>query len=385
MEKLTGDTMSLSRRKLIKSAGIAVAAAPFVNLGSVAYAGTSHISTKVMDLVNESLVVDMLAPLTLSSRTRLVQWLKDGIDETTLADFHRSGVTAVHDAMGFGGSEAHEMVLQYLGGINGLVAKHSDHFVRVDKAEDIARAKQAKKVGVILGVQNSDHFRSTEDVETFYMLGQRCSQLTYNSQNFLAGGSTDRVDGGVSDYGASIIEKMNEVGMLVDVSHCGPKTTLDAMDISNKPVAITHSNCRALNDHPRLKYDEAIVKMAKVGGVMGVTGVRNFVRNQEPTNIGHVVDHMDHIARLVGVEHVGIGSDTDLYGADDMPANELKQLRSYYKSSYAFRDKLDTDGFDSPLKFYQLAEALLKRGFSKKNIQGIMGQNFVRLLNVVWS
>ena len=195
----------------------------------------------------------------------------------------------------------------------------------MDKAADLDRAKAAGKFAVIMGIQNSDHFRKPEDVKTFYQLGQRCSQLTYNSQNFIGTGGTDRVDGGVSDFGASIIAAMNEIGMLVDVSHCGDRTTLDAIELSKQPIAITHSNCRALNNHPRLKTDEAITKLAAKGGVMGITGVRNFVRDREPTTIEHIVDHIDHVVKLVGIEHVGIGSDSDLNGYDDMPADQRKR------------------------------------------------------------
>src|SRR3546814_10871101 len=104
-----------------------------------------------------------------------------------------------------------------------------------------------------MGLQNADHFLRPADVKTFYQIGQRCAQLTYNSQNRIGSGSTDRVDGGVSDFGARIIEAMNTVGMLVDVSHSGDRTTLDAIDLPAKPIAIAHSNCRALIDHPRVK------------------------------------------------------------------------------------------------------------------------------------
>src|SRR5690606_23971525 len=107
-------------------------------------------------------------------------------------------------------------------------------------------------------------------------LGQRCSQLTYNSQNRIGSGSTDRVDGGVSDFGVAIIKAMNDAGMLVDVSHSGDRTTLDAIELSPVPISFTHSNCRALVDHPRVKTDEAIIALAKKGGVMGITGVRMF-------------------------------------------------------------------------------------------------------------
>jgi membrane dipeptidase len=236
-----------------------------------------------------------------------------------------------------------------------------------------------------MGIQNSEHFHDPKDVKRFYQLGQRCSQLTYNSQNYLGTGGTDRVDGGVTDFGVEIIKAMNEVGMLIDVSHSGDRTTLDAIELSPKPIAITHSNCRALNDHPRLKTDEAIRKLAAKGGVMGITGVRMFVKATEPTTVEDIVDHIDHVAKLVGIEHVGIGSDSDLQGYDKMPADQQKQLRAAYKSSYAFRERIDTDGFDHPQKTYDLTAALLRRGYSDANVELVLGGNFRRLLGATWA
>jgi membrane dipeptidase len=274
--------------------------------------------------------------------------------------------------------------MTYFAMMNGFIARNSELLLFVDKVTDIDRAKEMGKIAVILGLQNSEHFRTVDDVPLFHGLGQRCAQLTYNTQNYYGSGSTDRADGGVSDAGVRLIEKMNEAGMLVDVSHCGDRTTLDAIEISKKPIAITHSNCRALNDHPRLKTDEAIRKLAAKGGVMGISGVRNFVRDREPTTVEHIVDHIDHVVKLVGIEHVGIGTDSDLYGYDDMSPEEIQRAKSFYESSYRFRDKLDTDGFDDPLRFYNLTEALVRRGYSDAHIEAILGGNFRRLLSEVW-
>jgi len=113
--------------------------------------------------------------------------------------------------------------------------------------------------------------------------------------------------------------------------------------------------------------------------------VRMFVRDREPTTIEHIVDHIDHVVKLVGIEHVGIGSDADLNGYDDMPADQLKQLRASYKASYAFRDKIDTDGYDHPQKIFDLTEALIRRGYSDDNISAVLGSNFRRLLGATWS
>jgi membrane dipeptidase len=235
-----------------------------------------------------------------------------------------------------------------------------------------------------MGLQNADEFRDAKDVRAFYEIGLRCAQLTYNSQNLLGSGSTERVDGGISDYGVEIIKAMNAVGMLVDVSHSGDRTTLDAIEVSPVPIAVTHSNCRALNNHPRLKTDEAIKKLAQKGGVMGITGVRMFVKDKEPTTIEDIVDHIDHVVKLVGIDHVGIGTDSDLMGYDKMPKDQYEQLKASYKASYGFREKIDTDDFNHPRKFYDLTASLVKRGYGDANIQAILGGNFRRLLAGTW-
>src|SRR3546814_4912469 len=117
---------------------------------------------------------------------------------------------------------------------------------------------------------------------------------------------------------------------------------------------------------------------------MGITGVRMFVLGKEPTTIAHMVDHIDHVARRIGIEHVGVGSEADLQGYDDMPPDQYEMLKAGYKASYAFRDKIDTDGFDHPKKIYDLAEELIRRGYSDANIQAVLGGNFRRLLGDTW-
>jgi membrane dipeptidase len=238
----------------------------------------------------------------------------------------------------------------------------------------------------MLGVQNSEHFRTPRDVEQFHALGQRVSQLTYNSRNYLGNGSTERRDEGLSDFGLAIVQKMNEVGMAVDVSHCGDRTSLDAFEVSKRPVLITHSNARALNPgHPRCKPDEVIQACGKAGSVMGITGVRNFVKNSEPTTIDDELNHFEYVAKMIGVDHVGIGSDIDLHGYDAMPAEQYKALKASYKGSYAFRDKIDIEGIDHPKRMYDLTEGLIRRRLTDAEITGILGGNFMRVLKEAWT
>ena len=338
-------------------------------------------SSKVIDLVQRTLVIDMLAPLKIDFNPDAFSLPLSAAD----AEMFRScGITGFHNSVGVGGATAYEEALQFIAAWSGFAGRNADVFSLVGRVEDLEHAKAQRKVAVIMGLQNADEFRQPGDVKDFYDLGLRCAQLTYNTQNLIGSGSTEREDGGVTDYGVKIIEAMNDVGMLIDVSHSGDRTTLDAIELSPKPIAITHSNCRALNDHPRLKTDEAIRKLAAKGGVMGITGVRMFVKNAEPTTIEHIVDHIDHVVKLVGIEHVGIGSDSDLMGYDHMPKDQYEKLKAGYKSSYAFRDKIDTDGFDHPQKVYDLTATLLKRGYSEANVQAVLGGNFRRLLGNTW-
>ncbi len=372
----------LSRRTVLRAGASAALLFPMINFGVVRAAdGKVRFSTRAADIVGESRVIDMLAPIKLDFNPAYPALR---MPQKDVADFQLSGVTAIHHAVGLGGPDARETALAWFAAWQGFIGRNSDVLSLVGQLDDIDRAARLKRCAVIMGLQNSDHFETAADVAFFYGLGQRCSQLTYNSQNRIGSGATDRIDGGVSDFGAEIIAAMNRAGMLIDLSHCGDRTTLDAIEISSGPVAITHSNCRALNDHPRLKTDAAITALARKGGVMGITAVRNFVRDREPTDLGHVVDHIEHVARLVGIEHVGIGSDSDLNGYDDMPSDQYNKLKSSYKDSYRFREKLDTDGFDKPDRFYRLVDLLINRKYSQQNIKDIIGGNFYRLLKGTW-
>ena len=380
-----------NRREMLKGAGIAtaaLAAAPMINRGRFRLfaSSTKEYSRQAIDLIGRTTVIDMLSVLTLDFNKQS-KWFKDP-DTFTAADlqpFIESGINIFHPAIGMGGPNAYDSALQFFASWNGFIANDGDHFMRVDSPSDLKRIKKSGKLGIILGLQNSEHFRRPDDVDFFRGLGQRVSQLTYNSRNLIGNGSTERRDEGISDFGIAIIERMNKVGMAVDVSHCGDRTTLDAFEISKKPVLITHSNCRALvSNHPRLKTDEAIKKVGEAGSVIGITGVRMFVKGDEPTTVEHVLDHFDHVRKLIGPEHLGVGSDIDLYGYDAMPPELNKQLRAGYKGSYAFREKIDIEGLDHPKRMFDLTEGLIRRKYSDADIEVILGGNFERVLSQIW-
>ena len=381
----------ISRRAFLEGAAVAGAAsiaAPFINRGRYrlfAWSETEY-SARTIALIQKSTVIDMLCPLTLNF-PQGDKWF--AAPETfTDRDFQKwkdSGINIMHPAVGLGGVIAYETGLTFFAQWNSFIAGAEQYFDRIDSPGDFKRIKGTGKVGVILGLQNSEHFRRPDDVNTFYGLGQRVSQLTYNSRNMIGNGSTERRDEGISDFGVRIIERMNQVGMAVDVSHCGDRTTLDAFELSKKPVLITHSNVRALaGGHPRDKSDEAIKAVGKAGSVMGITGVRMFVKSEEPTTIEDALNHYDYVKKLIGPEHLGVGSDIDLDGYDDMPPEMNKALRASYKGSYGFREKIDIEGLDHPKRMFDLTEGLIRRKYSDAEIQGVLGGNFMRVLSEVW-
>jgi membrane dipeptidase len=318
-----------------------------------------------MDLVAQSNVIDMLGLLTLNWPL-LDRWHQDPANFTD-SDFQKlrsSGIDVFHPAVAFETAQSYEVTRAWFEKWNRLIARHADYFLRVDGPNDLARAKQEGRIGIILGMQDANHLRCVDDVDAFYRMGQRLTQLTYNSANELGNGCKVGLDKGLTAFGLQVVERMNAIGMAIDVSHCGQRTSLDAIAASRKPVLITHSNCRALAPGvARCKPDEVIRAAARNGGVLGITAVRRFVRAAGNVTIEDVLDHFDHAVKLVGVEHVGLGSDFDL---DPHP-------------SY------DIPGLNHSNRVYELTEGLVRRGYSDRDVSLMLGGNFQRALQQIWS
>jgi membrane dipeptidase len=378
-----GDTLfGMIRRTAVKM----VVGAPLLSFGIARLFGQERrYSVRAIDLMKRSTVIDMLSPFALAaSQSVRLRARPDTFTLEKLQEYRESGIHVFHIAEGVGGTDVYGANVRFLALWNSFLAYHEKNFKRINSAADIDLARASGKIGVILGLQDSAHFRGVGDVDEFYAYGQRISQLTYNARNLIGNGSTERRDEGLSDYGLAIVARMNQVGMAVDVSHSGDRTTLDALEVSKKPVLFTHINCRALSGHVRAKTDEAIKKCAERGGVMGITGVRMFVKADEPTTVEDYLDHFDHIRKLTGPEFLGIGSDSDLHGYDAMPEADRKALFANYTAAYKFRDKLDIEGINHPKRMFDVTEGLIRRGYSDQDIEGILGGNFKRVLKAIW-
>ena len=346
-------------------------------------------SAHAIDLVEGSLVIDMLSVLG-GERWEKMWDNANAIGESDFQWLKSSGVGVFHAAINPFGSRAREQAFKELGRLNSLLLYKSAHAMRIGSAGDFERVRREGKAGFLLGAQNSVHFENIDDVDAFWLLGQRVSQLTHNEGNRIGSGGMAWFDRGLTEFGAAVVERMNKTGMTIDVAHCADRTTLEAIEASSKPVVISHANCRALNPgYSRCKTDEALRMMAAKGGVMGLTVLRAFVRGEEPTTIEHWLDHVDHVAKLVGVEHVGIGSDAGL--ATSSPKADMKGMKWYeglpsnIKKFYRFRVKFGIDGLDHPKRVYDIAEGLIRRRYSDADIRGVLGLNFRRMLEETWS
>lgn len=380
--------MNVTRRHAVKMLA-AGAVAPMINLGRIRLDPRQErrYSTHAVDLVKESLLVDMLHQIVyrMDQRDTLKRWLyaPHGFTEADFDKYRRSGINVIS----FGnGAASYEDGIRLFGEFNSFIAGYPQWLLRVDEPADFQEALRTGKLGIHFGLQNSTHFRRPDDVNTFYGLGQRSSQLTYNPGNLIADGAFETRNAGITEFGATIVERMNEVGMVVDVAHAGDQTQLDAFRISTKPVIISHGNARALNDgHPRCVSDESIQALGKSGGVMGINFIAFMVKSHQPVTIDDVIDHVDYVSKMIGIEHVGFGSDIGLESNDLGDPAMLRRMLTRADPRYRARDREAVKGLDHALRFFDLTEALIRRGYSDDDIRLLLGENWRRVLSSEWT
>ena len=385
----------LGRRTALKGIALAGASAVLRGRFQLFAQSSAEYSARAIQLVAETTVVDLLNQFRFPDFSekpadKLELWLtKPGsFTMAAAAAYQSSGIKVF--ALGEGASD-YEDGLRFFAKWNGFFAAYSDLLLRIDDARDFARVHTDKKIGIMLTMQESSHFRSPDDVDEFFALGQRISQLTYNFNNRIGSGFLEQRDGGLSVFGLSIMERMEKVGMGVDLSHCGDQTTLDALDAAKRPALFTHATCRALNPgHLRAKTDEAIRKLAKTGGIMGIAFIRFLVRDREPVTITNVLDHFDYVRKLVGVEYLAVGSDLDVMGNGNAIGGSGKGPESQpnfdrYRYHVEKPQRVATTGLDHPKRIFDLTEGLIARGYSDADIKMILGENAVRVLGKIWS
>ncbi len=320
-------------------------------------------------LYDTSLVWDMTIP-----------WGPSYAEDAVLHRFHAAGIGLMSLTVAGDGSAGAAALYQTISSLNAFCRQHPESFTVIETADDVVRAHAAGKTALTFNVQGCNVLGGEIGmVEVLYRLGVRHMLLAYNRRNLAGDGCSERTDCGLSRWGIKMIEEMNRVGMLVDGTHCGHKTSMEAIEFSTAPVIFSHSNAYAVYPHYRNIKDDQIKACAKSGGVIGVNGLGGFVFDAEARSEA-VFKHIDYFANLVGAQHVGIGSDF------------LRDTDKFWRWVDAHPETwpplngraLEHTKFMQPEQHAELCDLMVKHGYSEPDICGVLGENFLRVARQVW-
>lgn len=319
--------------------------------------------------------------------------VEGGLGASALASARRSGITAINVTIGVVGEmpDPFEETVKDLARWEREIDRHPDVLARVRNVDDIRRAKEGGQVGLVYGFQDTVALEADlERMDAFHALGVRVVQLTYNGRNRVGDGSLEPGNAGLSRFGVELVERMNELGVLVDLSHCGQRTTAEGIGRSARPVAITHTGCRAVFDHPRNKRDEELRACAERGGVVGIY-LMPYLNASGPPSVEDVMRHVEHALRVCGEDHVGIGSDQSIHPIDATPEyyGRVEQEVARRRALGISAPREDTAPFvpdlNDPRRMELIADHLSARGHPDRVIEKVLGANFVRLFGEVWA
>jgi len=311
-----------------------------------------------------------------------------------IADSRASGQAAVNITLGYvaGGQDPYTYTKAAVARWDTLVAAHPLDLIKVHKAADIRRAHAERKTGLIFGFQNGAMLgNDVQRVDEFGEMGVRIFQLTYNPANQLGGGSMAPEDTALTPFGHDVIARLNEKRLMVDLSHSGRRTCLDAIAASKRPISINHTGCRALIDLPRNKTNEELRGVAERGGFVGIYFMP-FLNLSGHATAADVVAHIEHAVQICGEDHVGIGTDGGTTPIDDLAAYSAV-LRAEHEDRKAKGVAAPGEGADThpfvddlrgPDQFRKLARLLAARGHSNARIEKILGTNFLRFAEEIW-
>jgi len=305
-----------------------------------------------------------------------------------LAAIRQSGINAVNFTVS---DQTYDSTVDYIATVESLVDANPDTFLIVRRHSDLARAKRENKIGLMLGFQYTAFFeQNPERIATFRQFGVRIMQLTYNNRSIFGDGCLEPGNAGLSKAGIAAVKKMNDLGVAVDLSHSGYRTTSEGIAESKKPVLISHSGCAAVYAHPRSKPDDILKALADRGGYFGVYLMPYVVASPTVPTREHVLDHIIHAINVCGSEHVGIGSDGAIQktvltdeqkAAFDKDIARRKQLGIGAPGEDRYPYVPDLNG---PDHMEVVATELSRRGQPASVIEKVLGANFQRVIGEIW-
>jgi membrane dipeptidase len=334
----------------------------------------------IASLYKNAIVIDSLcAPLTDPDAP---------VTPDVLQAVRQSGITAVNFTIS---DPTFEGTVGNIALVETLVEQHPEAFLIVRQHSDIARAKREDKIGIMPGFQYTAFLEEKPDrIEMFRQLGVRIMQLTYNNRSIFGDGCLEPGNAGLSKAGIAAVKKMNDVGVALDLSHSGYRTTSDGIAQSSKPVLISHSGCAAIYAHPRNKPDEILKALADRGGYFGVYLMPYVVASPTVPTREHVLDHVVHAINVCGADHVGIGSDGSIQKTVLTP-----EQKTAFDQDIARRKKLGIGApgedrypyvpdLNGPDHMEVIAIELAKRGQPAPVIEKVLGANFQRVIGEIW-
>jgi membrane dipeptidase len=337
-------------------------------------------SSGIADLYKRAIVIDSLcSPFNNSGASPSPE---------LLAMIRQSGITAINCTIS---QRTLDGTLESLALLESLSENFPDTFTIVRKHSEIGEAKRDKKLGILPGFQDTAIFEADLDrLSMFRNLGIRIMQLTYNNRSLLGDGCLEPGNAGLSKAGVAAVRRMNELGVAVDLSHSGYRTTSEGIAASSKPVLISHSGCAAIYPHPRSKPDEILKSLADRGGYFGVYLMPYLVASPTVPTRQHVLDHLVHAINVCGADHVGVGSDGSIEKVALTPEQKAgfdadmarrKQLGIAAPGEDRFPYVPDLNG---PDHMQIIAEELAHRGQPSSTIEKVLGANFQRVLGEIW-
>lgn len=265
---------------------------------------------------------------------------------------------------------------------------HQDFLIRGERVDDIIRAHREGRIAFIPHLEGAAMIENQLDrVDILYGLGVRVMGLVYSETNSIGAGLREKNDAGLSNFGYQVVERMNKIGMAIDVAHCGDKTSLDAIEASKVPIFITHAGARALWPTKRMKPDEVIQALAEKGGVFGIEAAPHttLTKKHNLHSIDSVMEHFQYIEKLVGIDYVSFGPDTlfgDHVGLHHLFARELSIKETH--EGLEFQEVPYVKGLENPSEYPNIVRWLVKNGYSENEIAKVIGGNTLRVLKKVW-
>ena len=334
------------------------------------------VSSEARSLYDEAYVVDGL---------NVSNWDSPAVFRSLV----NGGVTAINATIATW--EGTQETLDHIAHWRPRFVQHASEVLQVRSVSDIETAKCEGKTGVILGFQNASPIEGHLDrLALFHDLGVRIVQVTYHERNLLGNGCYERADCGLSNFGLDAVREMNRLGILIDLSHVGVRTTMETIEVSDEPVACTHANPKSYYDVPRNKAVDALKLMAEKGGVVGATCINGFLKTGRQSTLESYLDAIEHTIDLVGIDHVGIGTDFTQDQTDDFWRYIGSQQGTKFPSTFIPSDVIENwdvyypENLKTPDDMSALAPALLGRGYSPEDVTKVLGGNWMRLFRQVW-